>query len=244
MEFSFTLGFSFIALKHLIFSLPLFGSFARRILLWLRENRIQENGVGNLIDADHALLERCHINFRGNNNFLVFERGASVKDCLIEVIGDNHRLVIGENAVLTQSTLWFEDHSCLISFGKGTTMQRNGHIAVTEPGRKIEIGDNCMFSFDVDIRNGDSHSIIDANSGERVNWARNIKIADHVWLGAFTQVLGGSRIESNAIIGIRSLVKGKVDAGVIATGIPARPLRNGFTWDSRRITEGDPGAEY
>jgi acetyltransferase-like isoleucine patch superfamily enzyme len=99
-----------------------------------------------------------------------------------------------------------------------------------------------MFSFDVDIRNGDSHSILNADSGSRVNWAKNIKIRDHVWLGAFSQVLGGADIGENAIIGIRSLVKGKIEPGVIAAGIPAKTIKSGFTWDSKRILAGDPGS--
>jgi acetyltransferase-like isoleucine patch superfamily enzyme len=226
-------------LKNILYQ----NTFLQRLLLWLRDNQISDAGNGNRIMANGARLESCRIHFRGSNNQLEFLPGASVKDCLIEVIGDHHRLLIGENVVLTQSILWFEDHNCLISIGKGTTMQRNGHIAVTEPGRKIEIGDNCMFSFDVDIRNGDSHSIIDASTGKRINWAKNIHIGEHVWLGAYTQILGGAEIEKNAIIGIRSLVKGKIEEGVIAAGIPAKAIRSGFTWDSRRILEGDPGPE-
>jgi acetyltransferase-like isoleucine patch superfamily enzyme len=223
--------------------LPMLGGFFRSLLLWLRENEIRDFGKENHIQADDARLERCRINLRGSHNTLVFLPGASVKDCLIEVIGDHHLLLVGENVVLTQSILWFEDQHCKITIGKGTTMQRNGHIAVTEPRRRIEIGENCMFSFDVDIRNGDSHSILNAETGMRVNWAGNVRIGDHVWLGAYTQVLGGADIEKNAIIGIRSLVKGKIESGVIAAGVPAKPVRNGFTWDSRRKLEGDPGPE-
>jgi len=222
--------------------LPLLSGFFRSLLLWLRENEISDSGTNNRISADAALMQRCRINFRGDRNELVFLPGASVKDCQIEVIGDDHRLMIGENVVLTQSILWFEDHDCLISIGRGTTMQRNGHIAVTEPGRKIEIGENCMFSFDVDIRNGDSHSILDAATGKRVNWAKNIRIGDHVWLGAYSQILGGADIAKNAIIGIRSLVKGSIPSGVIAAGIPAKVVKEGFTWDSKRRLDGDPGA--
>jgi acetyltransferase-like isoleucine patch superfamily enzyme len=99
-----------------------------------------------------------------------------------------------------------------------------------------------MFSFDVDIRNGDSHSILEQATGKRVNWAKNVRIGEHVWLGAYTQVLGGADIEKNAIIGIRSLVKGYIPSGVIAAGIPAKVVKDGFTWDSQRRLEGDPGA--
>lgn len=197
-------------------------------------------GNGNRILADGAQLERCRIRISGSGNRLLFAPGSSIKDCEIEILGNDHILMIGENVVLTQSVLWFEDHHCEINIGKGTTMQRNGHIAVTEPFRKINIGENCMFSFNVDIRNGDSHTIYMQGSGKRVNWASNVEIGNHVWLGAHTQIIGGAQIGENSIIGIRSLVNGAISENSIAVGIPAKVVKTGFTWDSKRWQEGDP----
>lgn len=199
-----------------------------------------DTGKGNSLIAEGAQLERCRIRISGSGNQLFFSPGASVKDCEIEILGDDHILVIGENVILTQSVLWFEDHHCEINIGKGTTMQRNGHIAVTEPFRKINIGENCMFSFNVDIRNGDSHSIFSQESGKRINWAKNVEIGNHVWLGAHTQIIGGTQIGQNSIIGIRSLVNGAISENSIAVGIPAKVVKTGFTWDSKRLLEGDP----
>lgn len=229
-----------MALKALLKSIPILRRLSYQWLFWSRENNLHNFGKGNRVKADAARLERCTIRIKGSNNQLVFEPGCSVQDCEIEVIGDNHILHIGENVVLTQSLLWFEDHHCQIKIGAGTTMQRFGHIAVTEPYRKIEVGKNCMFSFSVDIRNGDSHTIFDTETGKRVNWAKNIRIADHVWLGAHTQVLGGAEIGENSIIGIRAMVNGKIGSNSIAVGSPARAIKSGYNWDSRRWYDGDP----
>jgi acetyltransferase-like isoleucine patch superfamily enzyme len=136
--------------------------------------------------------------------------------------------------VLTDSLFWFEDEGCTIYFGDRTTMQRHGHVAVTEPNRSIIIGEDCMFSFDVDIRNGDSHSIYHAETGKRINYAKDVKIGNRVWLGAYSQVLGGAEIGDNAIIGIRSLVSKPFPAGCIGAGIPAKVVREGVTWSSKR----------
>lgn len=212
-----------------------------QFLLWYRDNNITVTDNGNSILADGAQLERCRIRISGSGNRLQFAPGSSIKDCEIEIIGDNHQLLIGENVILTQSVLWFEDHHCEINIGKGTTMQRNGHIAVTEPFRKINIGENCMFSFNVDIRNGDSHTIYMQDSGKRVNWASNVEIGNHVWLGAHTQIIGGAQIGENSIIGIRSLVNGVISENSVAVGTPAKVVKTGFTWDSKRWLEGDPG---
>ncbi len=227
-------------LKDLLKSLPFLRKAIYRFLLWFRENELVVHGSKNQIQTEGAQLERCRIRIQGSGNQLHFAPGSSVKDCQIEVIGNNHTLRIEEDVVLTQSIVWFEDHDCVISIGKGTTMQRNGHIAVTEPHRKIAIGENCMFSFQVDIRNGDSHTIYNAENGKRVNWAKNVRIGRHVWLGAHTQIIGGADIGENSIIGIRSLVNTKIGGDSIAVGIPARVVKTGFSWDSKRWTDGDP----
>lgn len=227
-------------MKSQIKRIPFLSDIIYRFLFWLRENDLNINGKQNQIKTQGAQVENCQINIEGNGNELYFAPGSSVKNCHIEVIGDNHRLWIGSGVILTQSILWFEDHDCRITIGENSTMQRNGHIAVTEPHRKIEIGANCMFSFDVDIRNGDSHSIINQETGMRINWAKNIRIADHVWLGAKTEILGGADIGENSIIGIGSLVNGKIASNSIAVGSPARVAKSGFTWNSQRTLDGDP----
>jgi acetyltransferase-like isoleucine patch superfamily enzyme len=229
--------------KNILKKIPFIRKLSYRFLFWFRGNERDEIGSQNQISMEGAQLERCNIRFTGSGNQLFFAPGSSVKDCLIEVRGNNHKLIIEADVILTKSTIWFEDHDCLIQIGKGTTMQRRGHIAVTEPYRKIEIGPRCMFSFNVDIRNGDSHTLFEIESGQRKNWAKNILIHAHVWLGAHTQIIGGADIGENTTIGIRSLVNGKIPANCIAVGSPARVAKTGFNWDSKRWLEGDPGAE-
>jgi acetyltransferase-like isoleucine patch superfamily enzyme len=59
----------------------------------------------------------------------------------------------------------------------------------------------------VEIRTGDSHSIIDIQTGERINKAGNVILKDHVWLGAHIKVLKGVTLGENFIIGASSIVK-------------------------------------
>ncbi|MBP2659028.1 MAG: hypothetical protein H6Q69_2060 [Firmicutes bacterium] len=44
-----------------------------------------------------------------------------------------------------------------------------------------------MFSHDVHIRNGDSHSIIDLQTKKRINFSKDIIIGDHVWIAAYAK---------------------------------------------------------
>lgn len=227
-------------MKSFIKKIPLLSDFLYQAMFWLRENTIIQEGKGNFIQSRGARIENCQINIKGNYNQLFFSPGCSIRNCQIDITGDYHQLWINTGVILTQSILWFEDHHCQINIGANSTMQRNGHIAVTEPYRKIEIGTDCMFSFDVDIRNGDSHSIVETETGRRINWAKDIIIGNHVWLGAKTEILGGAEIGENSIIGIGSLVNGKIPSHSIAVGSPARVAKSGFTWQSDRILKGDP----
>ncbi len=229
-----------MALKSILKESGWFRKLAYGFLFWFRGNELSDKGKSNVISAEGAQVERCQFQIFGSDNVLIFKPGSSVKDCQISIYGDHHRLTIEEGVILTQSIIWFEDHHARISIGANTTMQRFGHIAVTEPYRKIEIGPNCMFSFNVDIRNGDSHTIFEQASGKRINWAKDIKIGAHVWLGAHCQVMGGAEIGENSIIGLRSLVNGSIPANAIAVGSPARVAKTGFSWDSVRWNDGDP----
>lgn len=105
-----------------------------------------------------------------------------------------------------------------------------GHIAATE-GEIIKIGNDCMFSGDIEIRNGDSHSIIKANSQERINWAKPVIIEDHVWLTAHVRVLK----PHHSIIGNSSVVsKVLEEPHSIYGGSPIRNLKTNIDWDRNR----------
>jgi acetyltransferase-like isoleucine patch superfamily enzyme len=199
-----------------------------------RGNKAFLSGKQNYIQTVQAMVCDNVFDIKGSNNNVVIEPGASVKNCKIVILGNNHTLHIGKDVVLTESLIWFEDEGCTIKFGDRTTMQRHGHVAVTEPNRSIIIGEDCMFSFDVDIRNGDSHAIFEAATGKRINYAKDVHIGNRVWLGAYSQVLGGANIGENAIIGIRSLISKPFPAGCIGAGIPAKVVREGVTWNSQR----------
>ncbi len=109
-----------------------------------------------------------------------------------------------------------------------------GHIASTE-GETITIGNDCMFSNDIEIRNGDSHSIIKANTDERLNWAESVTIGNHVWLTAHVRVLKGSCIANNSIIANSSIVTNQLNVpNAIYGGMPAKMLKTNIDWDRDR----------
>jgi len=192
-------------------------------------------GKNNTIIFKTAKLKNVVFDIKGNNNTILFGDHASIKACKITMRGNNHALTIGDHVAIDSSELKFEDHDCLINIGISTRILKHGEISVAEPFSKIEIGENCLFSSNVDIRNTDSHSIFDTISGKRINPAKNISIGNKVWIGAYVQVLKGVTINDNSIVGIRSLVTKEVPSNCLVAGVPAKIIKTNIDWCSKRI---------
>jgi len=181
-----------------------------------------------------AFLRHCKFNIRGKDNVIIVGEKGRLRNCVVYISGNNNLLRIGGgHTIVANTTFWLQGDNCIIDIDEDFTME-GGAISVTESG-KICIGRDCMFSFGIDIRNGDSHSILDLQ-GNRINKAKDIIIGDHVWLGANVTVLKGIYIESYSVIGTRSVVSKSCDtAHSIYVGIPARFIKSGIDWDRKLI---------
>ncbi len=99
---------------------------------------------------------------------------------------------------------------CII--GNNTSINSNNMIACHE---RIEIGDNCQFSPNVQLYDHD-HDFRDPGGLNAMRYKSSpIRIGDNVWIGANTVVLRGTEIGDNCIIGAGSVVKGKYEAGSV-----------------------------
>lgn len=108
------------------------------------------------------------------------------------------------------------------------------HLACTE-GRKISIGNDCLFSSEIVFRTGDSHSIVDM-SGERINRAADITIGDHVWIGHRVLVNKGVVIPENTVVGTGAVVTKQFDEpNTILVGVPAKVSKQNINWLAERI---------
>ncbi len=200
----------------------------------------------------------CSKSIKGKNNTLKIKTSARLNNCKIDIVGNSNQITIEDESMLNKvvifirgnqnkvrisrevkfnrgGELWIEDDNCELFIGENSTFEET-HIAVTEPNSKITIGNECMFSNDIDIRTGDSHSIINTETNERINHAKNVTIANHVWVGAHTSILKGSSLATNSIVATRSVVTKPFDEeGVLIGGIPAKIIKQNITWDRKRI---------
>jgi len=153
-------------------------------------------------------------------------------NCSITILGNDCCIEIGRHCILSNTEFWIEDDGGIIKVGSHTTAE-GGHLAATE-GRAILIGDDCMFSHGIEVRNGDSHAIEDAASGMRINEAMDVVIGNHVWLGANSTVLKGTKIDDGSIIATGSVVTQNIESHSIAAGVPARIVKHAIRWERER----------
>lgn len=105
-------------------------------------------------------------------------------------------------------------------------------------GKKIVIGRDCMFSFDIQLQAGDGHSIFDVKTGKNVNSQydesetikNQIVIGEHVWVSSKSFILNGTNIGNGSIIGGNSTVKGVFPNNCVVAGNPAKKMKDDVAW--------------
>lgn len=134
---------------------------------------------------------------------------------------------------VVNTVFYMEDDGSSITIGRDFTME-GGNISSTE-GKSIIIGDDCMFSNDVEIQNDDSHPILDKETGKRTNNAALVTIGDHVWITAHVRILKGAIIPDRSIMGNSSVVSAKFkESNSVYAGIPARLVKSNIMWERDR----------
>lgn len=165
---------------------------------------------------------------KGKNLKIHIKGGGRLKNCNIINYGNNNIITMDKGVRISNTTFWFVSDNNTINIGKDFSME-SGEIAALE-GKKIIIGDDCMFSNNISLRTGDSHPIY-SMMGEKINNGSNIIIGDHVWLCEGVTVLKGSSIPNNSVVGVKSLVNKKLDIeDSIYVGCPVKLKKRNIEW--------------
>jgi acetyltransferase-like isoleucine patch superfamily enzyme len=190
-------------------------------------------GRGHVIVATGAVLRNVKISVRGSGHRIQIEPQARLSDLVIDIVGSGHRLLIGADVRIHAASMNFYDDGCTISIGDRTSIYE-ATFGIMEGGR-ISIGEECLIASQVDLRNGDSHSILDVATGDRLNPSADIVIGDHVWIGARAMMLKGSRVAADSVVAAGAIVTGTFPEGSVVAGVPARVVADGVTWRPERL---------
>ena len=194
----------------------------------------QSNEIGI---SHHSLVKNCLFSVHGNENIIKIADGCKFENVRFILKGNRQSIQVGSNVAMgAGSVLWIEDNEGLIQIGKYSTFEQV-HLAVTEDKSSIIIGEDCMFSNDIDVRTGDSHSIFDLQTGKRINAAKSVIIGNHVWCGAHVSILKGSQVPNGCVIGARSTITCRTppySPNIIIAGTPADEIRKSIKWSRER----------
>lgn len=200
---------------------------------FLGRNKIRIKGKSK-IKINSSLLKKAQITVIGDGNEIVIDSLTQFKNSRIFIKGNNNKIIINKNNGFDGSCLWIEDNDNVISIDEHNRFFENTHLVAME-GTKLSIGKDGLFAPGVQIRTGDSHSIMDME-GNRTNQSQDIVIGNHVWISAEAIVLKGSVIPDDVVIGIRSFVNKKLEeSNCVYGGTPAKLLKRGVKWSSQRI---------
>lgn len=126
----------------------------------------------------------------------------------------------------------------LLFWGHGSTS--NGvHVHIQGEEKSVIIGEDCMFSSGITIRNSDMHAVVDMRTGELTNPPGNIVVEPHVWVGQ--DALVGRRVVlgMGSIIGAKAVASKDVPRFTTVAGVPAKVIKQEVTWDRKQVPAED-----
>lgn len=172
----------------------------------------------------------------GNDNTIEIHEGCYLNQVTFYIRGDHHRIIIGPGVRFNRGgNIWFEDREGRLTIGERSTFE-DVHLAVTEPQSSLTIGQDCMFAYDIEVRTGDSHSVLSRDTGERLNPAKSVTIGNHVWVAAHSYLLKGTTLAEDSIVATGAIVtRAFHEEGVIVAGNPAQIIKRGVTWSRERV---------
>jgi hypothetical protein len=114
----------------------------------------------------------------------------------------------------------------MLVVGRNVTLGWRNVISV---GTRVEIGDDVLLSSDVHIAGYPGHPLDPvaraAGEPDADDQCGDVVIERGAWLGAGVFVNAGVRIGRGTVVAARSVVTRDLPPGVLAAGVPARPIR-------------------
>ncbi len=202
-------------------------------------------------------IKQLNVLCNGNSNYVYIGDKAKIRNGLtIEIIGDNNKLIIGDNFRLGDfSKIIICGNGCIVSIGNdcaiglitincrdnlssiiiGDKVDFNRNVSlISMEGSAIRIGDGVLIAYDVEIRNTDSHSVLNS-CGERINPSKDIEVGNNVWIGQGVLVLKGTVLADGMIVGAKSLVtKQFKNPNSLIAGVPAVEKKDNVFWNKNR----------
>lgn len=185
---------------------------------------------GNVFRGVLPEMENSSIEFVGEGNILICDKDVKLVNSKLKFNGSNAVIHLGSDRhkYFINATV---NNECVLFIGKGNYFNGTLNIVLSEH-KHCFIGNDCLISFGIWIRNADPHLVYSTQDMKRVNPTRSIFIGDHVWIGQSAMILKGTQIDSGSIVGAMSLVAGKrIASNTSWGGNPAKMIAENIFWD-------------
>ena len=185
-----------------------------------------------IIDPDVLAQGEGTIVLNGSGITVKIAAGCSLSKANV-ILGNNCSFKVDQECRLAALEVVAESQAS-VSIGSGTNFTWHTRLFLHEPAH-IRIGSGCLIASETLFSVSDMHSIIDRTSGRRINPPTDIVLEDRVWIAHSATVLKGSQIGAGSVIGLNSVVTGKIAAYSLAIGQPAKVVRENISWLSELL---------
>lgn len=183
------------------------------------------------------VIKGLEILIRGNNNLIIIEEPQKFIETKIIITRDNNKVEIKSSKYKLEHSILEISNGNTLKIGKDFSVACDLSIIAMGKNGNVIIGDDCMFSGHIWIRDTDSHQILDKEDNI-INFYEDVNIGNHVWCSHGAIITKGAKIPNNSIIGIGSVYTrsscGKdinfSQGGYIFAGNPAKKLKDGIKW--------------
>ncbi|MBR1944932.1 MAG: glycosyltransferase [Alphaproteobacteria bacterium] len=174
------------------------------------------------------------VSVTGNNNYVELPVSNTIKKLDVVVVGNSNMIRMKQTKRIIDRLTLFVENGGIIEIGEDLSAEFDTvFVANGGKGRKISVGNDCMFSHGILVRTSDGHKILDAQTKAPLNLPKDISVGSHVWVGARSVLLKGTVIPDNCIVGACSVVtKAFCETNRTIAGNPAKVVSDKkITWN-------------
>lgn len=182
---------------------------------------VKEIHRGNVVLlSDHIYRSMISIGRGGSPGIQVLGRGAVS-------FAPGARIVFGGTAQFHAGSRLFLGDRADVVIGDGFSANRNFLLYYDS---KLSIGQECMFGWNVQILDVAAHRVF--YGGEEKIRTCEIRIKDHVWIGAEVKLTRSTTIGRHSIVAYGStMTGGTFGEGLLLGGYPAHVIREYVDWE-------------
>lgn len=165
----------------------------------------------------------------GRNNAIVAEAGARAVGLTLSMRGSNNIIYIAADAVLHRTAIDVSGDDNVVYVGRGATVDDHVIVLVDGNGATFTLGEDCAIGVGVVLANADGAMIFDED-GDRLIADTDVRIGDHVAIGAYARVHNGVQVGDGAVIAAGAWASGVLAGGGLYAGSPAVMASPAVTW--------------